>query len=123
MAIIALGGLVAFAPLVNADTSNPTPARKATRRAAAANDQQKHMADELQLTADQKEKLKPIMQDETQKMRALRQDASLSKDDKAAKLKTIREETNAKVKPILTADQFEKWKKLREEAPKRPRKE
>lgn len=123
LALIALGSLVAFAPLVNADTSSSTSGRKATRRAAASNGQLKHIDDELQLTADQKEKLKPIMQDETQKLKALRQDTSLSKQDKAAKIKTIHEETNAKVKPILTADQLEKWNKLREAAPKKPRKE
>ena len=123
LAMIALGGLVAFAPLVNADTAGSKSGRKATRRAAAANGQLKHIDDELQFTADQKEKCKPIFADEAQKLKALRQDTSLSKQDKAAKIKTIHEETNAKVKPLLTADQLEKWNKLREAAPKKPHKD
>ena len=83
----------------------------------------KQMVDELKLTDDQKPKVESIFQDEAQKMKALRQDTKLSKQDKQAKLKSIREDTNAKVKPVLTAEQLVKWNKMREEAPKRPRKQ
>ena len=119
MAIIALGSFVVFSLLARAEDTGSKPAGAAGRKAGAAHDRMKHVADELQLTGDQKEKLKPIFQDEAQKLKALRQDTSLSKQDKRAKLKTIREDINAKVKPILTAEQLEKWNKLREEGPKR----
>ena len=123
MTLIALGGLVAFAPLAKSETSDTKPERTAGRRAGAVQDRTKHIAGELQLNADQKEKLRPIFQEEAQKMRALRQDTNLSKQDKMAKLKTIREDARAKIKPILTAEQLEKWDKMREEAPKRHRRQ
>ena len=125
--MIALGSLVAFGPLAKAATSDANSdaksARTAGRKGGAVHDRMKHIGDELQLTDDQKEKLKPIFHDEAQKMKALRQDTSLSKQDKKAKLKTIREDMRAKVKTTLTAEQLEKWSKLREEAPKRHRKQ
>ncbi len=123
LALIALGGLVAFGPLAQAETTGAKSARSNARRAGAAQNRLQNIAEQLQLTADQKEKLKPIFDDETQKLRALRQDTSLSREDRTAKLKAIQEATDAKVKPLLTTEQLEKWNKLRAEAPKRPRKE
>ena len=122
MAIIALGSAIAFAPLANAETSDAKPAPVAGRK-AGGHDRMKNIANELQLTDDQKAKLKPIFQDEAQKLKALRQDTNLSKQDKKAKLKTIHEDANAKVKPILTAEQLEKWNKLRAQAPRKHRKQ
>jgi Spy/CpxP family protein refolding chaperone len=122
MAVIALGGLVAFGPLAKAEDANPKPAASGKGKTGERQDRMKSAVEELNLTDDQKAKVKPILQDEAQKLKALRQDTSLAKEDKKAKLKSIREDTNAKIKPILTADQLEKWNKTREAGPKRPRK-
>ena len=123
MAIIALGSLVAFGPMAKADASDSKPAARGKGKAGARHDRMKQIVDELNLTDDQKAKVKPIFQDEAQKMKALRQDTNLSKQDKMAKLKSIHEETDAKLKPILTSEQLEKWNKLREEAPRKHRKQ
>src|ERR1041384_3871077 len=69
MAMIALGSAVAFAPLARAETSDAKPTRVAARK-AGAHDRLQHIADVLQLTDDQKAKVKPIFQDEAQKMKA-----------------------------------------------------
>ena len=42
----------------------------------------------------------------------LRQDTSLSQEDKAAKRKAIQEDTTAKMKAVLTAEQFQKWQEM-----------
>jgi Spy/CpxP family protein refolding chaperone len=119
---MALGSLVAFGPMAKADESDSKPGARTKGKAGARHDRMGQIVGELNLTDDQKAKVKPIFQDEAQKMKTLRQDTNLSKQDKMTKLKTIREDTAAKVKPILTADQFEKWNKLREEGPRRHRK-
>jgi Spy/CpxP family protein refolding chaperone len=69
------------------------------------------MAKNLNLTDDQKTKVKAAMEDQQAKMKALREDTSLSQEDRRAKMKEIREGFVAKMKTILTADQFEKWQK------------
>jgi hypothetical protein len=45
-------------------------------------------------------------------MRDLRNDTTLSTDDRRAKMKTIRDDANAKLKTILTPDQFAKYQAL-----------
>ena len=122
MAMIALGSAVAFAPLARAETSDAKPTRVAARK-AGAHDRLQHIADVLQLTDDQKAKVKPIFQDEAQKMKALGQDTNLSKQDRMAKLKVIHQDTTAKIKPILTAEQLVKWNKLQEDSPRKHRKQ
>ena len=69
------------------------------------------MAQQLNLTDDQKAKVKTILDGQMQKMRELRDDTSLSPEDRRPKMQAIREETTAQMKAVLTPDQFEKWQK------------
>ena len=71
------------------------------------------VAAELNLTDDQKQQLKPILQDEAQKLKALRADTSRGRAQKHAQLKAIRQDFAARAKPILTAEQVEQWQQLR----------
>jgi Spy/CpxP family protein refolding chaperone len=71
------------------------------------------IAAELSLTDDQKQQLKPILKDEAQKLKTLRADTSLDRAQKRAQRKAIRQDFVAKVKPILTPEQIEKWQSLR----------
>jgi len=73
------------------------------------------VAQELHLTKDQKQQLKPILQEEAKKLKALRPETGLSVQQKRQKLQEIRKDMVAKVKPILTPEQLEKWQKLRGE--------
>ncbi len=66
----------------------------------------------LDLTDDQKAKVQPILDAQREKARAIMQDDSLSQDDKRAKMKEIRDDTNAQLKPILTPEQFQKWQTM-----------
>ena len=48
-------------------------------------------------------------------MRALHDDpnfASLSREDKMAKFKALRDDTDTKLKAVLTADQYKQWEKM-----------
>ena len=68
--------------------------------------------DQLNLTADQKPKVQSIMEAQMQKMRDLRQDTSLTVEDRRAKAKAIHENTVTQMKAVLTADQFQKWQDM-----------
>ncbi|MGA3284920.1 MAG: hypothetical protein ABSD57_10745 [Verrucomicrobiota bacterium] len=73
------------------------------------------IAQQLNLTDDQKPKFRSIMESRMQKMHDLRQDpdfASLSPEDRGAKMKAIQDETEAQMKALLTPEQFDKWQKM-----------
>jgi len=67
-----------------------------------------HMSKELNLTDDQKTKIKPILEDQSKQMQDLRQNTSASEQDRHAKMKQIHESTMSQLRPILTSDQQKK---------------
>jgi Spy/CpxP family protein refolding chaperone len=88
----------------------------AVDRASAFRDRIETLAKELQLTDEQKEKLRPIFQAEVERLKNLRADTSLSRRAKLRELKKIRAEATPKVKEILTPEQFQKWKSIQADA-------
>jgi protein CpxP len=70
------------------------------------------LAQMLNLTDDQKVQVQPILEAEHQKMRDLRNDTSLSTDEKRSKMKELREDTSSQLQPILNPDQFAKWQNM-----------
>jgi protein CpxP len=70
----------------------------------------------LNLTDEQKAKLRPIVTAENQQMEALRNDTSLSQEQKVAKANQIREEASPKIKAILTPEQLQKLADLQQKA-------
>jgi hypothetical protein len=72
---------------------------------------------QLGLSDEQVEKLKPIFAKQTEKMTALRNDQALTQEQRREKMTEIQKATQEEVKPILTAEQAEKYKALNERAP------
>ena len=70
------------------------------------------MLDQLQLTDAQKEQIKPLMQDQFQQMKAVRDDATLTQEQKKAKVQEIHKGFREKLKAILTPEQLTKWEEL-----------
>ena len=73
------------------------------------------MADDLKLTPEQKTKVQEVFKNRGEKGRAIREDSSLSEEQKREKGKALMEETNKKMKEILNAEQYEKWEKNRQQ--------
>lgn len=73
------------------------------------------MSAALQLTPKQKQQVRPILMDEAPKMKALKSDTSLGPMQKAMKMHQIGEDTNTKLQPILTAQQYQKWQQIRDQ--------
>ena len=82
-----------------------------------------HLAKELDLTADQRQKLRPIFREQMQRLRELHDDKDLTPRERMAKLKEYREELIGQLKDILTPEQLEKFKQLRSEGPRRRKQE
>ena len=77
--------------------------------------QLQNMVDKLNLTADQKAKADPILDEDAKQVRALRDDSALSAEDRSKKIAEIRRQSDLKLKPILTDEQWKKLEQLREE--------
>ena len=74
-----------------------------------------HPFEKLNLTAEQKAKVHPILKGAKEQIQALRADTSLDKKQKHQQVQAIRQDTAQKLKAILTPEQFQKFQELREE--------
>ncbi len=72
------------------------------------------MTQQLNLTADQQAKIKPILEQEQQQMQTLHGDTSMSQQDKWSKMQQIRQGTNDQIKAVLTPDQQQKFVQMTE---------
>jgi len=110
VALATIAGALSLQTLAQA-ADNQAPAQPAGGdRAAALRERMQDTAKELNLTDEQKEKLQTIIRGQVGKLRDLRQDTSLTPEEKKEKVRAIREEITAEVKKVLTPEQFEKWK-------------
>jgi Spy/CpxP family protein refolding chaperone len=75
---------------------------------------------ELNLTDDQKGKLKDVFADAKSKRESIMSDASLTADQKKEKMKALHQDTMAKVNDVLTPDQRTQLKEKLEAAKKAP---
>ena len=73
-----------------------------------ADEELAHMTKELNLSSDQQSKMKPILEDTHKQANSLRQDTSLSREDRMTKMRQIHENSMAQIKQILTPDQQQK---------------
>src|ERR1700684_2542091 len=71
------------------------------------------MSAALHLTPEQKKQMLPILMDEGPKLKALKSDTSMPPMEKAMKMRTISQDTNSKVKPILNPEQYQKFEQMR----------
>lgn len=79
----------------------------------------KRMETNLGLSAEQKEKIKPILQDEITEMEAVRSDAALTRTQKQDKMREIRDRKHQLIGEHLTVEQRQKADAQRDMAKKR----
>src|ERR1700735_5555536 len=77
-------------------------------------EQLKHMTKQLDLSADQENQIRPILQDRQQKMQALFQDQSLSREDRRTKMMAIRQDSEGKITAVLNDQQKQKYQAMQE---------
>jgi periplasmic protein CpxP/Spy len=128
IAMLAVGGLLALAPaLIAADTNTPPASTPPTggppggfRGGMRGGPTIEQLTTNLSLTADQIPKVKTVLDDQKKKMTDLMQDSSLSREDRRTKMQDLRKDMSAKMKEILTDDQFAKFEKMRPPGGRRP---
>jgi len=103
--LIALTGLRVAA---QSDASSVDPETKAKVQEKLA-----QISSELNLTDAQKAQLKPILQSEVQQLQAVKNDSSMSPDQKQAKVSEIRQSYKSQMSNILTPEQQKKWESMK----------
>jgi periplasmic protein CpxP/Spy len=73
------------------------------------------IAQQLNLTPQQKEKVLPVLADEVPKVHAIKNDNSLSKTQKMQQLRVIHQQTDPQMKAILSPEQYQKLKTIRQQ--------
>ena len=126
-ALLVLSGLVTFTAVTRAEDKKeekpaapavPAPPRDASTLILL--ERVKRMATDLKLTEEQKEKLKPIIEEEMGKFKTLRDDQSMDQAARVAKYREVREVTQTKIKAILTPEQAELYGKTGGRPVKKP---
>lgn len=103
----------AFAQTANSTTSTNTNAPTATNKQADRQARHEKMAEKLGLTDDQKTQIKSIHQDAKAQAQAIKNDSTLTPEQKKAKMKELREQTKTKTEALLTPEQKEKMQQAR----------
>jgi hypothetical protein len=67
---------------------------------------------QLRLTSDQQPQVLEALQSQRSQMESLRQDASLSRPDRRAKMMEIRKNTDAQIRSVLDSTQQKKWDEM-----------
>jgi len=81
----------------------------------SADERLKRMTKDFNLTADQQTKIKPILEDEQQKVQDVRNDSSIDRQAMRQKMMQIQQDTNDRVRALLDDDQKQKFDKQEQE--------
>lgn len=78
------------------------------------NQQLRRLTKRLNLTVEQQNQLLPILTDRQQQIAALRSDSSLSTQDRRAKARALRGESDSKIKAVLNDSQKQQYQQMRQ---------
>ena len=115
-AALAAGVLLAISPTVRAADKPERPERPERReggpRQGQRGDLLKRLAEELNLTAEQKTQLQEALKAQRENRPDLK---DATPEERREAMKEAREKREAKLKEILTPEQYAKWEKIRDE--------
>jgi len=102
------------------DQTQQQPQNKMNRRGMPSPDERLQMlTKQLNLTDDEQAKIKPILIDEQKKMEDLRNDSTLSRQDRFQKMRDIREDSSKQIRSNLDETQQKKFDDIQKEQQKR----
>ena len=110
--LLALGATLALAPAVRAQDEKPDHPNREERR-EKMKDRAEQAAKELGLSDDQKAKFKDLFKQERDAMEAVRNDTSLSQDQKREKGQEIRKNFESQRRALMTPEQQKKADEMR----------
>jgi periplasmic protein CpxP/Spy len=114
-AVLLFFGCSLVARAQDTGTQQPNPQAQTGMHHGQRGNRLEWLSKQLNLTDDQKAKVKPILDDQGKQMRAVREDTSLSQEQKRDKMKEIHEKTDSQINDILTPEQQKKFADLKEQ--------
>jgi periplasmic protein CpxP/Spy len=115
VAALAICGLLAIASTGSAQSTNTNSNNRQERRGPNVKQRIERLSNELKLNDDQKAKVTALFEKEAKEGRELREDKNLSRDERREKGRAMRQTVDKEMKTILTPEQLEKYKQLREQ--------
>ena len=120
ISILALSALVGVAAAAAAPQEASAPAQQDKtaqtdvkhangRRQFTPQKQVERLAKRLQLTSEQQSQLLPIVSQRAEQAKAIRNDTTLSPTDRRAKLRDLRQDSEAQIKNVLTDTQKQQY--------------
>jgi periplasmic protein CpxP/Spy len=112
--ISALSVSAAYAQESSSQSTSPPPA-KGQMHPPNPDQQLKELTNALNLTSDQQTKIRPILVNQDQQMRSLHADTTMTPEEKKAKFKSIRQDTDSKMDTILNDEQKQQYEQFKAE--------
>jgi len=109
--IVAFGSIAIYAQYQNAGQGEHRGERMG-RGPMSPQAELDRLTKELNLTKDQQDKIKPILEDQQKQMQALREDTSTDQQDRMSKMRDIRKSHVEQVRGVLTSDQQTKFDEM-----------
>ena len=106
LALLAISGLLT----TSAFSQEARPGGPRGGRSVEA--QMTELSASLKLTEEQKPKVKAVLEEAAKKRAEFRNNTEASQEDRRAKMRSINEETTAKMKEVLTAEQFKQYQEF-----------
>lgn len=88
-------------------------------RGPRAGNMRQMMISKLNLTQQQQDQLKPIFQKQREQAQAIRQDSTLTADQKKQKFDALRQDTHAQINSVLTPEQQQQWAQMQAQGKQR----
>lgn len=104
--LLSIAGLLCcgFCPVLSNKLLAQTPAEKL-----------QHLSQVLNLSAQQKGEMLPILQEEGPKLQAIKNNPNLTGVQKAMQLRAIHQQTDPQVRTILSPQQYQEWQTIRQQ--------
>lgn len=108
------GAMILALPLASAQSEPKGPPREGGKGGGRGRGPAIEMlTEQLGLTKEQADQLKPALEKQRSQMEALRGDESLSPEDRRARMRAIREATDTAIAAVLTPEQKKKRQEMR----------
>ncbi len=122
IAELALTSFAALAMTLSAQTAAPAPTdTPSAAQAHHGTPQQRlnHLSKKLALTADQQNRILPILTDREQQVQSINADTTLTAKDRKQKLAGVRTDSESKLRSVLTDTQRAAYDQMQQEARER----
>ena len=107
-------GLANIGARAIAQSGSPDGGHKGQHERMSPDQQLGHLAEALSLTDDQKSQIRPILEYRSQKMQSIHADSTLSSDDRRSKMHSLFDDSNSKIRAVLTDAQKQKFDEMQQ---------